>query len=113
MNRILKWGQLTLTWQLNCICNPLAKKLITTALNHGYHNKQTSLLPKEDVALFIWGNKITGNISSPLRFHASKEVARKYLATHNKDKWSNEWFNAVDWEHLDLALKSKEDMYKI
>jgi hypothetical protein len=87
--------------------------LITTALNHSYHNKQTLLLPKVDVALFIWGNKITGNISSPLRFHASKEVARKYLATRNKDKWSNKWFNAVDWEHLDLTLKSKEDMCKI
>jgi hypothetical protein len=88
------------------------KKLIKTALNHGYHDKQTLLLPKEDVVLFIWGNKITGNISSPLRFHASKEVERKYLATC-KDKWSNEKFDAVDWEHLDLALKSKEDMYKI
>jgi hypothetical protein len=113
MNRILKWEQLTLMQQLNCICNTQAKILITTALNHGYHDKQTSLLPKEDVALFIWGNKITGDISSPLHFHASKEVARKYLATRKKDKWSNEHFDAVDWEHLDLALKSKEDMYKI
>jgi hypothetical protein len=68
------------------------------------------LLPKEDVALFIWGNKLTGNILSPLRFCVSKEIARKYLATHKKDKWSNKCFNAVDWEHLDLALKSKEDM---
>jgi hypothetical protein len=72
------------------------KKLITTALNHSYYDKQPLLLPKEDVALFIRGNKITGDISSPLRFHASKEVARKHLATRNKDKWSNEWFNAVD-----------------
>ena len=102
-----------MTQQLNCVCNTLAKKSITTALNHGYHKNQTLLLPKEDVALFIWGNKLTGNISSPLRFHASKEVARKYLATCKKDKWSNKHFNAVDWEHLDLALKSKEDMYKI
>jgi hypothetical protein len=61
----------------------------------------------------IWGNKLTGDISSPLRFHASKEVARKYLATRKKDKWSNKRFDAVDWGHLDLALKSKEDMYKI
>ncbi len=113
MNRFLQWEQLTLTQQLNCVCNALAKKAITTALNHGYHKKQTLLLPKEDVALFIWGNKLTGNIASPLRFHASKEVARKYPATHKKDKWSNERFNAVDWEHLDLALKSKEDVYKI
>jgi hypothetical protein len=56
---------------------------------------------------------ITRDISSPLQFHASKEVARKYLATHKKDKWSKECFDALDWEHLDLALKNKEDMYKI
>ncbi len=30
-----------------------------------------------------------------------------------KDKWSNKCFNAVDWEHLDLALKNKTDMYKL
>ncbi len=113
MNRFLQWEQLTLMQQLNCVCNTLAKKSITTVLNHGYHKKQTLLLPKEDVTLFIWGNKLTGDISSPLRFHASTEVARKYLATRKKDKWSNKCFNAVDWEHLDLALKSKEDMYKI
>jgi len=67
-------------------------------------------LPREDVALVIWGNKITGDIS-PLRFHASKEVARKYLASRPKNKWSSERFDAVDWEHLDLALKNKPDMY--
>ncbi len=110
MNRFLQWEQLTLAQQLNCVCDTLAKKSITTTLNHGYHKKQTLLLPKEDVVLFIWGNKLTGDILSSLRFHASKEVARKYLAICKKDKWSNERFNAVDWEHLDLALKSKEDM---
>jgi len=55
----------------------------------------------------IWGDKVTGNILPPLRFHASKEVARKHLATCKKDKWSNECFDMVDWEHLDLALKNK------
>jgi hypothetical protein len=65
------------------------------------------------VALVIWGNKIIGNISPHLRFHTSKEVARKYLASRPKDKWSNECFDAVDWEHLDLALKNKADMYKV
>jgi hypothetical protein len=83
MNRFLKWEQLTLTQQL--------KLRMRHAGQEVYHNSQgqmTSLLPKEDVALFIWGNKITGDISSPLRFHASKEVARKYLATRKKDKWS-------------------------
>jgi hypothetical protein len=65
-------------------------------MNNGYHDRQSQLLPKEDVALVIWGNKITGNISRHLRFHASKEMARTYLASRPKDKWSNERFNAVD-----------------
>ncbi len=113
MDKYLKREQLTLTQQLNCVCNTLAKKSITTAIIHRYHNRQSQLLPKEDVALVIWGTKITGNISPPLRFHASKEVARKYLATCKKDKWLNECFDAVDWENLDLALKNKADMYKM
>ncbi len=65
------------------------------------------------MALIIWGNKVTGDISSPLRFHASKEVARQNLGMRRKNNWSNNKFNAVDWEHLDLALKNKTDMYKI
>ena len=113
MDRMLKWEQLTLTQQINCVCDTLAKRSVTTAINHGYHDRPTQLLPKEDAALVIWGNKITGDISPHLRFHASKEVARKYLASRPRNKWSNDRFNAVDWEHLDLALKNKPDMYKI
>ncbi len=30
-----------------------------------------------------------------------------------KNKWFNDKFDAVDWEHLDLALKNKPNMYKI
>jgi hypothetical protein len=84
-----------------------------SVINNGYHDRQSQLLPKEDVALVIWGNKITSDISPHLRFHVSKEVARKYLASHPKDKWSNERFDAVDWEHLDLALRNKADLYKV
>jgi hypothetical protein len=65
------------------------------------------------VALVIWGNKVTGDISSPLRFQASKEIARQYLRMCTKNKWSNDKFDAVDWEHLDLALKNKPNIYKI
>ncbi len=79
----------------------------------GYHNRPTQILPHEDVVLVIWGNKVTGNIFTPLRFHASKELARNYLCTYTRDKWPNEHFNEVDWEHLELALKNKSDMYKV
>ena len=91
----------------------LAKRAIATATLCGYHSRQSQLLPKEDVVLIKWGSKVTRDILSPLRFHASKEVARQHLGMHRNDKWSNDKFNAVDWEHLDLALKNKTNMYKI
>jgi hypothetical protein len=113
MDKYLRWEQRRLIQQLNCICNTLAKRAITTTTLQDYHSRQSQFLPKEDVAPVIWRNKVTGDILSPLRFHTSKEVARQHLRTCTKDKWSNNKFDAVDWEHLDLTLKNKPDMYKI
>ncbi len=65
------------------------------------------------MALVIWGNKVTGGIAPVLRFHASKEAARKYLTLQKRNPWPSERFNKVDWEHLNIALKNKADMYKV
>jgi hypothetical protein len=43
MDQYLKWEQLTLMQQLNCVCSMLAKKSITTAIIHGYHDRQSWL----------------------------------------------------------------------
>jgi hypothetical protein len=66
MDRLLKWEQLSLVQQLNCVCNTMAKRSITLAINNGYHGRQFQFLPKKDVAMVIWGNKVTGNILPPL-----------------------------------------------
>jgi hypothetical protein len=113
MDQYLAWNNLSLMQQLNCICDTLAKRALTAAIISGYNDGPTQLLPQEDVALVIWGNKVTGNISTLLRFQASKELARSYLRTQTRDKWTNKRFEEVDWEHLDIALKNKADMYKI
>jgi hypothetical protein len=113
MDKYLLWHQLSLIQQLNCVCDTLAKQAVKIALTQGCHDRPTQLLPKEDVAVVIWGNKITDDVSSSIRFHASKEEARRYLGTRKKKPWSNEQFDEVDWEHLELALKTKPDMYKI
>jgi hypothetical protein len=64
--------------------------------------------------LILWGDKVTGNISGPLCFHVSKAVARIYhIHQRKKGKWTHEQVKEVDWEHLDLALKSKTDNYRI
>jgi hypothetical protein len=85
-----------------------------TAIIKGYHNGPTQILPRKDVALIVWGDKITGDILGPLRFHTSKLVARKYL-THQqkKNKWMHDQLEEVNWEHLNLALKSKANNYRI
>jgi len=83
----------------------LAKQAVTLAMTQGYHDRPTQLLPKEDVAVVIWGKKIIDDVSNPIRFHASKEVARRYLGNRKKNPWPNEKFDEVDWEHLEPAMK--------
>jgi hypothetical protein len=90
MDKYLHWHQLLLNQQLNCIFDTLAKQAVTLAMTQGYHDRSTHLLPKEDVAVVVWGNKITNDISYPIRFCASKEVARQYLGNRKKNPWPNE-----------------------
>jgi hypothetical protein len=78
MDHHLSLSQLSLTEQLNCVCDTLAKQAGTNAIMKGYNNGPTQILPREDIALIVWGHKITGNISNSLCFHASKSVACKY-----------------------------------
>ena len=114
MDHNLSWSQLSLTQQLNCVCNTLAKQAVTNTIMKGYHDGQTQILSQEDVALIVWGNKIMGDISSSLLFHASKSVACKYhIHQCKKGKWTTEQFKEVDWEHLDHTLKSKPNNYKV
>jgi hypothetical protein len=114
MDQHLSWSQLSLTQQLNCVCNTLAKCAVMNAIMKGYHDSLIQILQQEDFALIIWGDKITGNISSSLCFHVSKLVARKYhIHQQKKGKWTTKQFEEVDWEHLDHALKSKPNTYKV
>ena len=88
MDKYLLWHQLSLIQQLNCVCDMLANQAVTLAMMQGYHDRPTQLLPKEDVAVVMWGNKITNDVSHTIRFHASKEVARQYLGNRKKNSWS-------------------------
>jgi len=66
----------------------------------------------ESVAI-IKGNKVTNDITQPIRFHASKTSARKFFTTKKTKQWTEEFFDEIDWEHLELALKNKPDRYKV
>jgi hypothetical protein len=84
MDKYLLWHQLSLIQQLNCICDTLPKQAVTLAMTHGYHDRPTQLLPKEDVAVVIWGNKITDDISNPIRFH--KQGSGKTIFGQQKEE---------------------------
>jgi hypothetical protein len=111
MDKYLLWHQLSLIQQLNCVCDTTTKAAVHSALTTGYTSTPTQILPREDISIFIWGNKITSNVSQPVQFHASKELARKLLT--DTKKWLQERLKEVDWEHLDLAMTFKSDMYKM
>jgi hypothetical protein len=111
MDTYLLWQQLSLVQQLNCICNTTAKGAVQRAIATGYIRTPTQILSQEDIAIVIWGYKITSDVSHPVRFYASKEIARGLLA--ETKKWTHDQFEEVDWEHLDLAMTSKSGMYKI
>jgi hypothetical protein len=113
MDNYLSWTQLSLMQQLNCICNTLAKRAVTTATTKDYHNRPAQLPTQEDIALIVWGIEILGDISETLQFHASKAAARTYLQQRKKTMWTSKQFEEVDWEHLELAMKNKAVMFKI
>jgi hypothetical protein len=79
MDKYLLWHQLSLIQQLNCVCNTTAKGAVHKAITTGYTSTPTQILPQEDISIVIWGNKITNDVSQPVRFHASKELAQKLL----------------------------------
>jgi hypothetical protein len=86
-------------------------------MTQGYHDRPTQLLPKEDVAVVIWGNKITDDVSSPIRFHASKEEARRYLGNRKKNPWPNEHISKIlhithsQWIFRNFSLHDKRHGY--
>lgn len=88
-----------------CMQHP-SKKAIT--INVGYHNRPTQLLPRE-----VKGNKVTNDISQQIRFHASKEAARKFFTARKTKQWTVECFDKIDWDHLELALKNKPEGYRV
>ncbi len=95
MDKYLPWERLSLIQQMSCVCDTLAKAALTTAINSGHYQHPTQFLPRENTALVVWGEKITGDISQIVRFHASKEVARKHLQNRRVNCWLAGSFNSL------------------
>jgi hypothetical protein len=93
MDQHLPWIQLSLLQQLNCVWDTFAKRSVTSAIIQGYHETPTQLLPRDNVALIVWGNKVTGDVSGPLRFHTNKRLPKNIF--NNKKRTSGRLTNLV------------------
>ena len=85
----------------------LAIELSTT---HGLPRPGLQLLPREDAAFIVGGQKVTGDIGEAIRFAKGMEEAREFLV--GNEKWSNEKFDEVDWKALDNTLRRKNQGFK-
>ena len=114
MDDVLQWDDLTIEQQLNVQCDLLAKKAVTMAtkeLQEGNQLPSTDQLPLEQCAIYIDNQKLSSDISNPLRFECSKIKAKNFLCSRRG--WNTHQFDEVDWKSLDTALSSKTMGFRI
>jgi len=122
-DKLKLWKELTLSEQLNVICDDLANRAIKGYLERDSPNPLApSLLPLEKAAVFINNEKATTDVGPNARYLLGAEEARRFYTSPrvvvrgvNKGGlgWSGERFNQVAWTALDRALQSKPDMYQL
>ena len=122
-DKIKLWRELTLSEQLNVLCDGLANRSVKGYLERGSPAQiATKLLPLERAAVFIDGEKATTDVGSQARYVLGTEEARRFYTSPvtlvrgvNKGGlgWSAEQFDQVAWVDLDRAIRSKPDMYQL
>ena len=122
-DKLKSWRELTLSEQLNVVCDGLANRAIKGYLERDSPTPlTTSLLPLEKAAVFINNEKATTDVGPNARYLLGAEEARRFYTSPvvlvrgvNKGGlgWSGERFNQVAWTALDRALRSKPDMYQL
>ena len=119
----LAWDELTLFQQLNVHCDLLAKQAVQEAITTVKPREPLAqLLPREQAALVVGGNKLTTDTAKALRYslglvNAMKFFTRPTRIINGTNKgglgWSPTHFNIVDWHTLELVLASKPAMYGV
>ena len=109
--------------QFNVICDTLAKQAVQAAIT-GTSTREPlqQLLPCEQAALIINGQKQTTDVFTDLRFYLGMREARKFFTRpirihRNTNKgglgWSHSQFDCIDWKSLHSAISQKPEMYGV
>jgi hypothetical protein len=113
MDDVRLWHQLILEQRLNCICDNLAKAAVQKSFTHNQIRTEKQTLPREGIAVFVGGEKMTSGMDKAVRYDISKQQARKFLTEEIKPskRWTDVQFDEVAWDWLDGTLASKPDGY--
>ena len=87
---------------LNYECNLLAKYARAHMEAHR-HLTPTLKLPLERIAIYHHGNKIYKNFNST--FLEKCYLPRVQLYYHRKYNWTNDTFDSINWEAVNVAMK--------
>ena len=88
----------------------LAKRAVHRAISTGMRREGKQLLPSKDAAVFVNNMKLTRDLAKTVRYEVEKEEARNYPM--NKEGWTGEQFDEVDWTRLHGALGNNPEGYK-
>ena len=61
---------------MNYVCDKGANKAVEGSIQHKFSIKEKQMLPREDVAVFVGGKKLTGDLSRAIKLEASREKAK-------------------------------------
>lgn len=120
---IYSFKDLPLVQQFNVICDTLAKQAVQAAMTKSStRDALQQLLPCEQAALIVGGQKQTTDISTDLQFHLGMREAQKFFTRPirgrgNSNKgglgWSPGRFDCIDWTALHKKVTQKPEMYRV
>ena len=112
-----KYEHLDLEAKLNCLCDTKAKEAIEKYIDgEGVYrgisaNLESHTLPLEAARVFVNGIKQTTDIKKGLKRDIGRTQAREFYK--RKNLLSEEVFDVVDWDAIELSLKGKPKMYNL
>jgi hypothetical protein len=122
-DKLKPWRELTLSEQLNVLCDGLANRAVKGYLERDLPtHRSTSLLPLEKAAVFIDNEKTTTGVGPNARYLLGAEKARRFYTSpvvlvrgvnQGGLGWSRERLDQVAWTDLNRALRSKPNMYQL
>jgi hypothetical protein len=119
----LRWDQSSVVQQLNVHCDLLAKQAVQEYISQPVDRRPThQLLPREQVAAIVSGEKLTSDTAAAIRFALGTIEARRFFTRPINIKnqsnkgglgWHGSKFDAIDWKTLERTLASKPMTYRV